>query len=101
MQYEVSPEGLRGHGSQVTAYENRVNQIADAAETTVTNDAFGLMNAWMTATVGLIARGTEGSIDDQAEDLGETAASLRTMAKNNETTDANASSTVSQAGGAR
>ena len=101
MQYEVRPDDLRTHGGQVQGYRARVNQAAAAAETTISDDAFGLMNAWMTATVGLIAWGTESSIDDQAEDLGETVATLRQMARNNETTDANATSYITGAGGGR
>ena len=86
------PDDIRTHGGQVQGYRQRVNDAASAAETTLDHRAFGLLNAWMVPTVGLIATATQDGITDQAEDLGETAVTLRTMARNSETTDGNAAS---------
>jgi hypothetical protein len=94
VKFHVMPDDIRTHGGQVQGYRQRVNDAASAAETTLDHRAFGLLNAWMVPTVGLIATATQDGITDQAEDLGETAVTLRTMARNSETTDGNAASLI-------
>jgi hypothetical protein len=88
--FEVTPDDIRGHGTTVVDYESQVAEAASAAETTLDTQAFGLMLGFLPPVAVGVAQLAKSSISDQATDLGETATSLRQMADNSETTDANA-----------
>jgi hypothetical protein len=95
---EVSPSGIRSHASTLSGIKGRVGEAAGAADTTLDASAFGVVNAFLAGTAGLLGSALETAIRTEAESLGETVATLRQMAKNHETTDDNASTTIATAG---
>ncbi|HWO50868.1 MAG TPA: type VII secretion target [Ornithinibacter sp.] len=95
---EVSPGGIRSHASTLSGIEGRVGDAAGAADTTLDASAFGVVNGFLAATAGLLGSALETAIRSEADSLGETVATLRQMAKNHETTDDNASTTIVTAG---
>lgn len=98
MQYEVSPTGIREHAVSLAGIQGDIRSCSTAAETTVDASAFGVINGFLAATVGLFGSAINSGISGAAEDMGETVSILRTQANNHEATDASATSRVNGAG---
>ncbi len=98
MQYEVSPTGIREHAVSLAGIEGDLRSSSTAAETTLDASAFGIINSFLAATVGLFGSAVNLGISNAAEDMGETVSILRTQANNHEATDASATSRVNGAG---
>ncbi len=98
MQYEVSPTGIREHAVSLAGIQGDIRSSSTAAETTLDASAFGIINSFLAATVGLFGSAVNQGIAGAAEDMGETVSILRTQANNHEATDSSASSRVTGAG---
>jgi len=94
VEFSVVPDDIRTHSGQVQGYRQRVDAAAAGAQTTLEHRAFGLLIAWLVPTVAIIGGATQDGIHDQAEDLGETSATLRTMARTTETNDRDAAGRI-------
>lgn len=98
MQFEVSPTAIREHAVSLAGIEGDLRSCSTAAGTTLDSSAFGVVNAFLSATVGVLGSAVNLGIANVAEDMGETVATLRTQATQHETIDDNASGRVNGAG---
>ncbi|WP_158239778.1 type VII secretion target [Phycicoccus duodecadis] len=94
----MSPTGIREHAVSLAGIEGDLRSCSTAAETTLDSSAFGIVNAFLSTTVGIFGAAVNLGIANVAEDMGETVATLRTQATSYETTDHDAGSRVNGAG---
>lgn len=98
MQYEVNPDAIDNHAVSLAGIAADVRSCSSAAESTLDSSAFGVVNAFLAATVSFFAYGLETAISHGADDLGETVTTLRTQAANYRTDDRNARDNLNGAG---
>ncbi|WP_157622621.1 hypothetical protein [Nostocoides sp. Soil756] len=94
----MSPTGIREHAVSLAGIEGDLHSCSTAAATTLDSSAFGVVNAFLSTTVGIFGAAVNLGISNVAEDMGETVATLRAQAAAYETIDDNASGRVTGAG---
>ncbi|QIM20355.1 hypothetical protein G7075_03030 [Phycicoccus sp. HDW14] len=94
----MSPTGIREHAVSLAGIQGDIRSCSTAAETTIDGSAFGVVNSFLAATVGVFGAAINQAISNAADDMGETVATLRTQAGNHETIDGHARDRVNGAG---
>jgi hypothetical protein len=89
MRIEIEADGVRAHAASVESLRSSTSAAASAVSTTLSAQAFGIMNAPLAALAAVVATAGSSAIRGLATDLGETGSNLKLLADNAETTDAN------------
>lgn len=89
MRIEIEADGVRAHASSVESLRSSTSQAASAVSTTMSGEAFGIMNAPLATIAAVVAMAGRMAIEGLATDLGETGTNLRQLATNAEVTDGN------------
>ncbi|KQU65232.1 MULTISPECIES: hypothetical protein [unclassified Phycicoccus] len=89
MRIDLEADGVRAHASSVESLRSRTSQASSAVSTTMSAEAFGLMNVALAGIAAVVATAGRMAIEGLASDLGETGTNLRQLATNAETTDGN------------
>lgn len=89
MRIEIEADGVRAHAASVESLRSSTSAAASAVATTMSAQAFGIMNAPLAAVASLVAGAGRSAITGLAADLDATGSNLRLLADNAETTDAN------------
>ena len=90
MQFRVDPEQIRDHSRDVFGYVTRLQAAKDAAETTMSTDAFGPMLAFFATSPPELATTTRDSLGDRTSEMDDAVDNLRSHANTHDTNDQNA-----------
>lgn len=97
--YDVQPDVMGDHARTVGTYSSRLDTAASAAETTLDNSAFGLVNTFLAVAATGLAGIAQDAITSSSKDMTETMTTLRQAVKQYGSDDLSGRDNVNKAGG--
>lgn len=97
-QYDVRPEDIGGHGTKVGSLSDRLSTASSAGQTTLSTEAFGLVNTQLALLAVGIAGVAKITVSNMSMDMEETMIGLNNTVKQYNSDDGNAKKTVENAG---
>lgn len=94
MQFRVDPEQIRDHSRDVFGYATRLQAAKDAAETTLSSDAFGPMLSFFGTSPPELATTTRDSLSDRTSEMQDAVDNLRSHANTHDNNDQDAMNNV-------
>lgn len=98
-QYDVRPDVMGDHAKTVGTYSSRLSTAASAAETTLDNGAFGIVNGFLALAATGLAGIAQDAITNSSKDMTETMSNLRQVVKQYNADDQNGRDAINKVGG--
>lgn len=97
-QYDVRPDDIGGHSKKVGSFTDRLSTASSAGQTTLSTEAFGIINTPLALLAVGIATVAQTTVSNLSMDMEETMVGLNNTVTQYNTDDDNAKQTVENAG---
>ncbi|MFC7491676.1 MULTISPECIES: hypothetical protein [unclassified Knoellia] len=97
-QYDVRPDDIGGHSKKVGSFTDRLSTASSAAQTTLTTDAFGIINQPLALLAVGIAGVAKTTVSNLSMDMEETMIGLNNTVTQYTSDDDNAKQSVENVG---